>query len=297
LTIAAGFVCQDGVVLCADTEITTWQSKSHESKIDFVEFSGGKAAFTYAGHVRFANCAIQKCKGRLVTGGAANMLEDIESILDQEYRRNVLSHPDQATNGSLHYEVLIGLVSEHDRARLYVSSQTAIQEVTSWVPIGIGCDLARHLIQHGPYNVAGAVKVAAYALSEIKDSVPGCGGMSIYMILQNDGRHGVVTSIHDGPCKELQDFARAYDFVTRELLMQLANEDATDEHCEQYLREVFTGRIMEKRRQWSADWRRREKAFLDLNPHLDATDAKRMHRELSLGIVPAPAPKQEGSAA
>ena len=295
MTIAAGFVCQDGVVLCADTEITAWQSKSHESKIDFVEFDCGKAAFTYAGHVRFANCAIQKCKRRLLAGGIENVLAEMEGILDQEYRRNVLSHPDQATNGSLDYEILIGLVSEGDRARLYVSSQTAVQEITSWAPIGIGCDLARHLIQHGPSTVTGAVKVAAYALSEIKESAPGCGGMSIYMILQNDGRHGVVTSIHDGPCKQLQDFARTYDFVTRELLMQLANEDATDEHCEQYLREVFTQRIMEKRRQWSAVWREREEAFANVNPHLSPAEARRLHRELSLGILPAPPSPQEDS--
>jgi hypothetical protein len=65
VTIAAGFACLDGVMLCADTEVSTWQSKTHESKLDFVEFNGGKAIFAYAGHVRFAKCAIQKCKRRL----------------------------------------------------------------------------------------------------------------------------------------------------------------------------------------------------------------------------------------
>lgn len=287
MTIAAGFACLDGVMLCADTEVSTWQSKTHESKLEFVEFNGGKAIFAYAGHVRFAKCAIQKCKRRLESLDGEDALTEIELILDYEYRRNVLGHPDQSTNSSLHYELLFGLLAQGDRARLYVTSQTAVQEISSWAPIGIGCDLAQHLIQRGsPESITDAVKLAAYALSEIKESVPGCGGMSIYMLLKNDGRHGVVTSIHDGPCKELQEFARHYDFITRELLMQLCNEDATDEHCERYLAQTFAQRILNVRRKWSASWRCREEEFLRLNPHLSPADAKRTHRELSLGLLP-----------
>jgi hypothetical protein len=46
--------------------------------------------------------------------------------------------------------------------------------------------------------------VAAYALTGVKDYVPGCGGMSVYLLIRNDGRIGTITSLHPGPC-ELMD--------------------------------------------------------------------------------------------
>ena len=100
MTIAAGFVCKDGVILCADTEHTGWPSKFHESKLDHFEIPAGKIAFALAGNRSFAWCAIQKCRERLRSVAPQSVANELEQILETEYRRNVFGHPSYS-NGSV----------------------------------------------------------------------------------------------------------------------------------------------------------------------------------------------------
>ena len=94
MTIAAGFVCEEGVLLCADTEPTGWSSKFHGSKVEHFEIRGGKIAFALtAANSHLAWSAIQKCRDRLQAVVPKDVVVELEQILDAEYRRQVLTHP------------------------------------------------------------------------------------------------------------------------------------------------------------------------------------------------------------
>ena len=293
MTIAAGFCCREGVLLCADTEQTAWAMKLHGKKVDHFEFPGGKVGYAYAGNTRFAFSAIQKLERRLKASKTKDVLAVIENLLDQEYRRNVLKHPDHATDASIPYQILLAVWLHSGETRLYVTAQTAIQEITDYECIGVGDYLAHYLIRQSfaGGSVRSALALAAYSLAGIKDYVLGCGGMSVYVFVHKDGRVGVVTSEHDGPCSQLQQYAKTYDFSTRELLMSLANEDSEDKHFEQYLAKVFVPRLIEVRRKWTKARQQREAQFKGSNPHLDELRAREIFRDLSIGLLPLPPPK------
>lgn len=292
MTIAAGFSCGEGVLLCADTEQTAWAMKLQGKKVDYFDFPGGKLAYAYAGNTHFAFSAIQKLQKRLQSGLQQNMVE-IEKLLDKEYRRNVLRHPDHATDSSLDYRFLLALWSPTEGTKFFMTSQTALVAGGTYECIGVGDYLAHYLISRS-FNggsVRDALALAAYFLAGIKDYVVGCGGMSVYVFLHNDGRVAVLTSEHDGPCSQLQKYAKTYDFHMRQLLISLANEDSEDRHFEQYLADVFVPRLMEVRRKWTKTRQEKEAKFRHLNPQLGEAEAKQIFRDLSIGLLPLPPSK------
>ena len=62
MTVAAGLLCKEGVLLCADTLQLDWETKSQECKIHSFDFPGGKVAFAYAGNSRFSISAVQSAR-------------------------------------------------------------------------------------------------------------------------------------------------------------------------------------------------------------------------------------------
>lgn len=58
MTIAAGFRCNDGVVLCADTQINAGVSKFPESKMRMYGQLTCAPVFVFAGDVEFSTMAI-----------------------------------------------------------------------------------------------------------------------------------------------------------------------------------------------------------------------------------------------
>jgi hypothetical protein len=305
MTIAAGLLCNEGVLICADTEETSWIMKSHASKIRHFEFPGGAAAFAYAGNTRFASSAIRKCQTRLIglskrsSGKPVDPISEIEGILDREYRRNVLSHPGYATDSSLYYQLLIALWVEGCETKLYVADQTALDEIPTFECIGIGESLARHLIASGhsggmEYN--RALPLAAYTLALVKDQVKDCDGMSIFVFVGNDGKIGTVTSLHDGPCVQLERYARSYDSLCRRLLTVIADPALDPKYFEPNLDSLF---IQEIRRMFSeivADRNRREQQIAVLNPHFTPDRVRQLVVQLSTGlpIGPQPSPESRG---
>lgn len=292
MTIAAGFVCEEGVLLCADTEHTGWTAKFHDSKLDHFEVPGGKIAFALAGHSSLAWSAIQKCRDRLQAVAPHDIMVELEQILETEYRRHVLGHPNYTDVG---YELLIAVWAPMQHVALYVTSETCTRKVDGFECIGIGRELASFIIRPTFLRLMRerkALSLAAYALAEVKESISGCGGMSVYLLLQNDGKVGTLTSLHKGICEQVEGYSKTYDFITRELLMALTDEDTEDADFERNLTEIFNQRILEVRHKWTKERQTREAEFAALNPRLAPAEAKQIFRQLSMGIVPGPLPSQ-----
>ncbi len=296
MTIAAGFLCRDGIVLCADTEQQAWAMKLHGSKMgDFECATGDKVCYAYAGNTAFALSAVQKCEKRLQSTEITNVFAEIESILDREYRRNVLKHPDHATDGNLPYHLLLAIWKRDEKkAKLYVTAQTSIHQSTNYECIGIGDSLGHYLIRP-MFNLGmkdrEAMNMAAYALAMVKDYVPGCGGLSVFKILKDDGRIGTIASgFKNGTFDLIEKYAKTYDYLARRFLMMMVDPALEDEHFEMNVQTSLSGDMMRSRREWSAAFNDRLQGFIDANPHLKLTaiEAKRLFLELSMGLSPAP---------
>ena len=65
-------------------------------KLEVFDCPGGQVAFALAGNSAFAWSAIQKLKARLEATPPGETITIAERVLEKEYRRHVLSHPDHA---------------------------------------------------------------------------------------------------------------------------------------------------------------------------------------------------------
>lgn len=128
--------------------------------------------------------------------------------------------------------------------------------------------------------------MAAYTLACVKQSIAGCGGMSVYLLLRRDGASGILTSEHDGPTKEIEGYARAYDFTMRRLLLWMADMQSEDLYFEKNLSECVVKELVRKRREWTQAYKAKEQSFAGLNPHLTPAQAKDMFAEISMGFLP-----------
>jgi len=267
MTIAAGFIHREGVLLCADTEHTGWTWKVQGAKLGHLEYRGGKVGWGYAGNTGFALSAIQECARQLEGIEAVDALPRIRKVLWREYKRNVLDHPDHATDASLHYNLLICLWSTGEMPRLYVTTQTALREVDAYDCIGIGESIAHFLIR--PSFIAGlsergALNLATHVLAGAKDYVPGCGGASYFISIRNDGLIKEYDSIRTGHCRRLEAYSNLYEIKARRLLLAMADSGINDAQFEEYLTGVFNPQILEIRHAWTAEKQARIKEFSEV---------------------------------
>ena len=300
MTIAAGLLCQEGVLVCADTEHVAWETKSQECKIHSLVFPGGRAVFAYAGNDRFAVSAIQKCEKRLKAARSKTFdpQVEIESVLDKEYRRNVLSHPSQASDGNLHYQFLIAIWVEKLQARLFITSETAMTEVHGFECIGMGEPLARQLIRPAystsmPY--CKALPLAAYALSLVKDNVKDCDGISVFTLLGHDGTESLTTSepLNEWSlCTQVERYAKGYDFLTKRLFL-LITDPTNDEYFEKNLQSTFTDDAVRMFSAIRSERKKVERSLAQNNPHLTEDQVKIYAGRLSMGLLPVLPPSQE----
>lgn len=291
MTIAAGFLCPEGVLLCADTEISGWTLKHHESKLRYFDCPGGRIGFAIAGNIEFAHATIDKCARRMAMVEPEKTIPCLEKFLDREYRRTVLSNEVARADERYHYQLLIAVwLRNENKARLYVTLHTTIRPVGGFECIGLGRELAGYLIRPVTTGLSmrRAIALAAYALKAAKDSVQNCGGMTVYLQMMNDGRVGTITSIHRGITEYIERFSNEFDFLCRNLLFRIAELDAPDESVECYMREFFAAGVMQARREWSREYEDRLQAFRAMNPYLNANEpqARAMFSDITRDLIP-----------
>jgi hypothetical protein len=287
MTIAAGFRCEDGLLLCADTEHTGWAEKSHHSKVDQFEVPSGKVCFALAGASNLARSAIQKCKRHLRANASTDLVADIEGLLEAEYRKNVLGHPNYA---AMDYSLLVGVWTKADGPRLFFTTATALTEVKDFQCLGVGAELANFLIRPLAFGVTlkvGTV-LAAYTLATVKDNITGCGGASIYLLMKKDGAIGVISSEMDsGLTAQVENYARTFDFLMRRALIWMADLQARNEYFELNMGNLVLQPLRQKRAEWIRAYKAQEQEFAKVNSHLSEQQVVQIFEEISMGFVPS----------
>jgi 20S proteasome alpha/beta subunit len=256
MTIAAGFVLKDGVLLCADTLISDTQTKEYGQKI----FSwGGKYAsvcFALAGNYPVARLAIEECQDALDVAEAAELskrdvISIIRPIIRTTYADYVDSRPYEDKEASK-FQLLVAVVSRHDPPALYVASGgPALVPVQSFECIGIGRQLGRYIAE--PYrldtnviNVDAAAVLGIQILAAAKERVDGVGGESHFVAVRD--RMMGVTLPHD--VVKAEPLTLRYRECANRLLMALT--DATLAEPELRGRfDLFRSDALAIREQWT----------------------------------------------
>lgn len=237
MTIAAGFVHREGVLLCADSQQETGPMKTQAPKLGSFECSGGHVAYALAGHVAFAESAISKCRRALKAKAAGGTFNKLEEVLDNEYRRVVFKHPQYPADWTLHYWLLLAIQSPEQGVSLYVTHENTIRPVnTGFECIGVGQYLGHYLIG-GSYvpnmREQDILVLAAYMLNRVDDHVPGCGGPCQFVAMHNDGS---VSPVESTMLNAIEEKAREYESHARALLFQAVTSESTHEQFGDHIR-------------------------------------------------------------
>jgi hypothetical protein len=249
MTIAAGFVHREGVLLCADTELTAGDRKLHGSKIFHFDSALGRFAFVFAGNVNNAVATLQKievavCKAR------QNAMGVIEHVLTREYTRLVLCQPVQFHDAH-DFSLIIAFKPPKGPVEMHVTDAMAIRRERFHATVGIGAVFAEQLIDAtaniGLVTRGDYLTLSAYILGSVKKRITKCGGASLFIDVGNNGSQ---TELYgDEYLKAIEEWFGVYQMLTWGMFVRLADTQLSDENFERNLG-GFTEKMIEQRRKW-----------------------------------------------
>jgi hypothetical protein len=259
MTIAAGFTSKDAILICADTLISGGLVSSHQSKLGGYTFKDGVAIFAFAGHLDFAEAAIQQCGEalRLHPGRPprthSEIAAEIRKILASEYKTHVI---DNGYVGTIYdYAIVVGIRSNIDGIGLYCTAQTTMKRSRrGFELIGEGESIALLAARRfGDYRSFKRIStesvslMAAYAIGEAKRHQEGsCGGGSVILVIPKTGR---VYPVLDLNIPVIEQFATKFHQYSNLLLAMFLNLEK--EQLGPELRS-FPGAIADLREQYRA---------------------------------------------
>lgn len=205
VTIAAGFSCVDGIVLCADTQETIQgYTKTKTEKMNVLYADRCRVVITGSGDSEIVGTISQ----RLMSAAISEFDEDrwyeedevrgvMEDVLLEFFRRHLLPYP-QIERPFI--ELLIAVRCSRNRF-LYKASGNTLRDLdpartgsSGASAIGSGCLFANSLIEriYSPFlELDDLVTIACYILYQAKRWVDGCGGNTDIYVMTKEGDLGI----------------------------------------------------------------------------------------------------------
>jgi 20S proteasome alpha/beta subunit len=236
VTIAVGFLCRDGILLCADTQISKG-SKSNESKILKVGFGSEDPATSatvlvaICGAVKYARMGARHCF-RAISKLPPNertvdaIADSFEQGLKALFKEHLFPHPQFKEGVTVQYLVgiqargEIGLFSTHD---------TSIDPV-DYESVGSGGDLADYLSSSllGELSAMNMKEVAFWAvhvLMQVKSRDLYCGG---YSEMQSLGRDGSLSRPGHFEISVSEEYLKRFETATKKLFSRVTADSEPD---------------------------------------------------------------------
>jgi 20S proteasome alpha/beta subunit len=186
MTIAMGFQCLDGVLLCADTEISRgWSGKSQESKIHILSkgSKGRGCACVYAGDVDFMKKVLPSLEATV-----RDQTDKLVERLEREWRTIHKKSLTRKRQGEEYpFIQMMFAVGTGRGPRLYSANRDIFRPERKYDIIGVGEEVARSFVEpfypkspNLPLFEDVAI-LAAGGLYQAKEYVRGCGKESLYL--------------------------------------------------------------------------------------------------------------------
>jgi hypothetical protein len=249
VTIIAGFKCNDGIVLCADTQETIGDSKRNVPKLRFEpldppfgsDVSSLATAFCGAGNGPFIDKLVDVAwKSAQVASSLDDACDRIEQAIKGFYEEfGRIYQPGYCPTVELIYGVKM---KDEDPiyggfSRMFHASGPIINEKFGYSAAGIGDYMAAFLASRmydKHLNIRQCIILAAYVLFQAKEHVDGCGGESHIAVLRNDGTSGLVDASNVKTITELLETA---DKRIGSVIMQYADIGLSDTQFDKQSRE------------------------------------------------------------
>ncbi|MBZ5550310.1 MAG: hypothetical protein LAO22_20515 [Acidobacteriia bacterium] len=240
MTIAAGFVARDGIVLCADTQETYGQLlKLNTPKMivrpDSFIPGGPRIVFAGAGHGPFidklANEAWKRVSTRTPVGQFAEVCDDIESLIKDVYEEFGRIYQ----TGAMPEAELIYGVALSGKIGLFKAHGPIVNPISGYTSVGVGLYLADYinsrlgldspeLADSGWYEI-----LAIYLLQQAKEYIEGCGGDSHVLTLTPSGR---ISRVDPADVALIANHISALDRNSSTVLMSSPDLKLTNEEFE-----------------------------------------------------------------
>jgi hypothetical protein len=199
MTVGVGFRCIDGIVICADTQITFPQShKYFENKTSFHFYPGAMVGFTYAGNPMlmgsFAYRFLPELEAGLSQGHPSVPLVHciLEDVLED------MNHLETDPDG---LEMLCGIVTpamkspqeqSQEGTALLITNRQIVKEAGNVIYIGVGDSsllrFLRGLFSSREFTVKQALTLGTYIVLLAKTYIEGCGGETTAIVMGTDGK-------------------------------------------------------------------------------------------------------------
>lgn len=222
MTVCAGFLCTDGLILGADTEFSGG-SKYHASKLHRATFAGGEYALTGTGNSGFIGMARDFIWGALddaeaqfkkakTTARKARVFSSAVETIIKAIHTTYIQHPtypDQIP----YLELILGVhfQGEDEEMRLlHCAGDGSVSWVDHHIAAGMGGDIALRfltILSPGPCPMAVMTSIAFLCLAQAKLSAEGVGGASHLMKLPHPPPPIIQTWYSDAPTVKLAEEA------------------------------------------------------------------------------------------
>jgi 20S proteasome alpha/beta subunit len=231
MTIAAGFVAADGMLLCADRLLTDGYTKQYSDKILTWSGYGITACFAAAGCATVAKMAIEDCASSLNKLASDEPFSDVYSCIRDSVkfiqREYVDAVPIEERQQSRFY-LLIVVHTKQAGLRMYSTNDAAISAVQTFECIGAGRGIGLHIMEplyDRKMTIESLSSLALLAFAAAKDRVDGVGGKSQFISI---GRDGLISPIvpHDG--SDADEHVLEFSENCNRLLLDIANKSLAD---------------------------------------------------------------------
>jgi 20S proteasome alpha/beta subunit len=235
VTIAAGFVCMDGVVICADTQETIpGYTKNSTEKMRVYDEKNFTLVVTGAGHSEVIDALTQRITEAAVSeytqenylyGDRAKEL--IEEAVLRFFKRHLLPYP-QSERPSV--DLLIAIQCHHNRY-LLKAADNIVRDLDPGKALGADCIgtgalLAKSLIEklYNPFlQLDDLIITACYIAYQAKKWVDGCGGNTDLLVLTKELRIGLSSA----DIAALESLFAQYDEEYGNVLTAVANPNTS----------------------------------------------------------------------
>ena len=181
MTIAAGFRCKDGIVLCADTQISRGHTKYYEEKIYVNDGQDFAVAFAVAGDISLVKEIREKVSAKLS-----------HPDLSPDYVGQIL---DEALEARLYTDLGIELLVAHSikghKPELLKFAGKGLHTAEGCEILGVGDSSLIRFISSNVYSpeitIHEATVLAIYIVRKAKDTLEYCGGDTNVCTVQDAG--------------------------------------------------------------------------------------------------------------
>jgi hypothetical protein len=256
MTIAAGFYCTDGLVLCSDTQETiTGYAKVNTQKMTQIETPLYNTVFTGSGDSGLIDMTVQLMDQALALKkpSAAWQIEDVlrESLVDTFNRYIAPWSQFSAEERPATPDLLIGL-QFLSGALLYRASGTTLRRVHESQCVGTGIVLGNSLIAqlfNPSMGIGQGWLVALYVLHQAKTWVDGCGGNTDILLLSS--RDKLITRIPTTDVKDFENHFDQFNSYVRPIFVAAADRNVPHDKFEELMKQfrlnmhTLRGKFME----------------------------------------------------